>query len=66
MRQKEGFELSFVSILPLVTKVEIIIDARNQEVGNYQIVLESYDRLSSVQSTLKTDIISLTIEYTAP
>ena len=35
VRQKEGLELPFVEIIPLLAKVEIIVDARNQEAGKY-------------------------------
>ena len=68
LRQATGFELDWVTInAPKTTSYhEILIDATFQQVGAYEILLESYDESSSVGSTLKTDRIVVKIETIAP
>ena len=62
LRQSSGSELDWVSISALGTGAsEIKIDATDLEGGEYKITIESYDASSSVDSTLKTDEITVTV-----
>ena len=61
MRQSSGQELAFVSIIELTGASEIHLDANLIEPGDYTLTLESYDDAGGLYSTLKTDIIAITI-----
>ena len=48
VRQKDTHYLAFVRIERFDSKVDITIDATNQEFGDYELVLESFDNESNV------------------
>ena len=60
MRQQLGSELPWVTLEqnPQVNP-KLIFETQSAPVGDYQVTLESFDANSTVQSVLKTDIISI-------
>ena len=62
MRQQSGAELSFVSLSNLASLTKVKIDGSNlTNLGDYELVLESFDEANTVQSTLKTDRILISV-----
>ena len=49
-----------------LTSTEVYFDITDVQIGVYYLVLESYDTASSVKSTLKTDIVTITVTAPAP
>ena len=43
MRQQIGAELDFISLNNIVNSTEITINTISLAIGNYEIILESYD-----------------------
>ena len=66
LRQKSGHDLSFVSFAEKAVSTEVFIDPRGVAPGVYTLYIESFDANSNVYSTLRTDIIELTIEEGLP
>ena len=63
MRQQSGAELSFVSLSNLAESTIVTIDGSNLSLlGDYELVLESFDEANTVQSTLKKDRIQISVE----
>ena len=62
VRQKANNELSFVTFrVNDEDQAVIFIDTAGQDVGNYTLILESYDATGSIGTALKTDTITITI-----
>ena len=61
LRQKSGFELDFVSLSNTLGSTDVMIDGEIPTPGTYELVLESFDEASSVQSALKTDRIQIEV-----
>ena len=66
MRQKVGSELSFVTFANRATSTDVIFNTNGVSPGVYTLVLQSYDTAGVVFSTLKTDIITLTVTDPCP
>ena len=62
MRQKSGQDLSFVSFAEKAVSTAVSIDSYGVAPGVYTIYIESFDANSNVKSTLKTDMIEVTLE----
>ena len=62
MRQKSGHDLSFVSFAEKSVSTEVSIDPQGVAPGVYTIYIESFDASSNVKSSLKTDMIVVTLE----
>ena len=61
MRQRSGAELSFVSLSNGASSTRVTIDGNGRALGDYELILESFDQASGVFSTLKTNRIMLTV-----
>ena len=62
LRQPVGSELSFVSFIEDTNETLVHIDTWGFAMGEQvQVTLESFNTLSTIQSTLKTDVITVTI-----
>ena len=61
LRQVTSSELPFVSITEEDGQSIVHIDSEDISVGDYELKLESYDALSAVQPTLKTDLIVISV-----
>ena len=61
LRQSLGNELSFVTLTEHSGQTIVNIDAKDLQVAEYKLILESFDQNSSVKSTLKTDEITIRI-----
>ena len=61
LRQKAGHEHSFVTFADSATETAIIIDSSQTTVGVYTLELESFDGASTIQSTLATDTVTVTV-----
>ena len=48
MRQQIGKELDFVNLINTSTSTEVTIDGSSLTSGNYELVLESFDEVSTV------------------
>ena len=64
MRQQSEAELDFVNLVNTITSTEVTIDGNSLASGDYELVLESFDEANTVQSTLKTDRIIISVEAT--
>ena len=64
LRQKST--LDFVTIKEKSDADEVVIDTTGQAIGEYTLILESYNTLSVAKSALKTDTIAITIRDTEP
>ena len=63
LRQADGTELSFVTLINQSGTTEVFIDAIGVVTGDdYELVLQSFNALTTVQSSLKTDIIEVTVQ----
>ena len=62
LRQATQSELPFVSISEESGQSLVQINSGGTSVGDYELRLESYDALSSIQSTLKTDIVLISVK----
>ena len=62
LRQATQLELPFVTISEESGESLVQIDSGDTSVGDYELRLESYDALSSIQSTLKTDIVLISVK----
>ena len=65
MRQRSGAELTFVTLSNGASSTTITINGSNLALGDYELVLESYDEANTVQSTLKTNRIVISVVNTA-
>ena len=61
LRQVTSSELAFVSISVEDGQSIVHIYSEGVPVGDYELKLESYDALSANQSTLKTDLIVISV-----
>ena len=61
LRLGQDSDLTSVWLANSLTATEVVIDAINLSAGTYTLILESFDRNGGVFSTLKTDIITVTI-----
>ena len=66
LRQKSDHHLSFISFTEKTGVTDVIIYSSGEAPGVYTIHIESFDANSNVQSTLKTDIIEITVEVLLP
>ena len=62
LRQGTSSELAFVSISEEFGQAVVEINSEGIPVGDYELELESYDALSAIQPTLKTDTILISIK----
>ena len=62
LRQAQLLELPFVTIIEETGNSIVHINSEGIEIGDYQLQLESFDTLSSIQPTLKTDIIYISVK----
>ena len=63
LRQKPGQELSFISFVDGSYETQVTIDASFLICdASYELTLESFNSLSSVQTTLKTDVVMIKID----
>ena len=61
LRQGTSSELAFVTISEESSQAVVEINSGGIPEGDYELKLESYDALSAIQSTLKTDIILVSV-----
>ena len=61
LRQTSEHHLRFVSFTEKTGVTEVTIDSSGVAPGVYTLYIESFDANSNVQSTLKTDIIEVTV-----
>ena len=54
---RQASQLSFVTLVELDGRTQVVIDPSSLDQGEYELVLESYNTLSVAQSALKTDRI---------
>ena len=59
LRQKSN--LGFITITENASFSDVLIDTTGQSIGEYTLILESFDSLSVAQSALKTDTIAIKI-----
>ena len=60
LRQAEP-SLSFVSFIEAAASSSVVFDTMGVLVGEYTLVIESYNALSTAQTTLMTDTIQITV-----
>lgn len=65
LRQASGAELAFVTLTEETGKTTVNFDTNGILTGEYSLVLESFDLNSTVRSSLKTDLITITITASA-
>ena len=53
--------LDFITITENASSSDVLIDTTGQSIGEYTLILESFDSLSVAQSALKTDTIAIKI-----
>ena len=63
IRMRQASALPFITVKRYGVKTLIYIENQIAEAGEFQLVLESYDATSTVQSALKTDTINLIIQF---
>ena len=61
LRQLLANSLPFITIFGESNQSMVRIDCTGVAVGDYDLYLESFDALSDVQATLKTDLIKLSV-----
>ena len=61
LRQANSSQLPFVAISEEIGQSIVLMDSAGAAIGDYELQLESYDASGSIQSTLKTDIIQVSI-----
>ena len=59
-------KLDFVSFIENVASSTVVIDSTGVAAGGYTLTFESYNALSTAQSALMTDTISITINELVP
>ena len=64
LRQKAGCELPFVTLSNGVDSSTVVINAKNVNLGVYNLVLESFDS-KGTHKTLFIDRITIVVEYYA-
>ena len=62
LRQSSSSQLPFVTIVEETGQSTIHIDAECVEIGDYQLELESFDALGTIQPTLMTDFIQISVK----
>ena len=62
LRQTTSSQLPFVTIVEETGQSTIHIDAEGVQIGDYQLELESFDALGTIQPTLMTDIIQISVK----
>ena len=65
LRQSAGADLPFVTFVNGATSTDVVIDTTDVEIGEYTLVLESFDTASNVYTTLKTDTITIVVTKAA-
>ena len=62
LRQSSSFYLPIVTIVEETGQSTIHIDAECVQIGDYQLELESFDALGTIQPTLMTDVIQISVK----
>ena len=62
LRQAASEELEFISFQEMTEATDVIIDGQLTGLGEYTLTLESFNTLSSVKSTLRTDKINIIVK----
>ena len=62
LRQANLSQLPFVAISEETGQTIVLMDSAGVAIGDYELQLESYDASGSIQSTLKTDIIQISVK----
>ena len=61
IKLRQVSNLGFITITENVSFSDVLIDTTGQSIGEYTLILESFDSLSVAQSALKTDTIAINI-----
>ena len=62
LRQATHSKLPFVTISEESGQSLVQINSKDTSVGDYELRIESYDALSSIKPTLKTDIVLISVK----